>query len=1247
LAQLGCSGGLDPFSSRDRNEPTTAEARSGLSAVSATQSGDELRTGWYPDQPRLSPAVVGGGTFGQLFSTPIAGQVYAQPLLSQGTLFVATESNDVYGLDPDSGAVRWTRNLHAGWRASDLGCGDLTPTIGVTGTPVIDRASNVAYLFAKTYASGTAGPAAWYAHAINVATGAEQAGFPVAIQGTASNDATQTFDATHEMQRSGLLLMDGVVYAGFGSHCDAGPWYGWIVGVSTSGHVTTMWTTESGPSKQAGAGIWGSGGGLVSDGSGQILFSTGNGGAVSGPRPGKQPPATLGEAVVRVGVQSDGTLQATDFFAPYDGTMLDAFDADLGSGAPMGLPSQYFGTPSIPNLLIEVGKQGYVYLLNRDNLGGVGNGPGGGDLVVNRVGPQGGVWAKPAVWPGDGGYVYIPTASGGGTAGATTGSLQAYRYGLDGTGKPALSLDATSADSFGFSSSAPMVTSDGTRSGSALVWIVWAPNGSGNGAQLRAYDAVPGPSGFTLRFSAAIGQSAKFTPPGVGSGRIYVGTRDGHVLGFGTPATAPLSGSGADFGTVTIGQSASQNVVLTASSPVTVTNLTSSTTDFTIGAPSPALPASLDTGATLVVPVTFTPVSSGAKAATLAVATSAGTTAVALSGKGQSPNAELVASPPAVSFGGTTVGGTLSGSLVFSNIGGAPLTIDSILAPAAPFLATGLPAAGSVLASGASVTIGVTFAPNALGAYTDSVALVTSAGSRSVALSGNCSPPGHLSVSSLDVQFGSVALGASRVGTFTLVNDGGTSITVTKSKPPSLGAFVATTSLAEGTVITPGSSLVEAVVFTPPAAGSGFADGWIITADDGSGRQTVTFEGTGEAGVASFDGWQLNGSSVRDGAALVLTAANANGAAGSAFYTSPLASSSLDVSFDFTIDGGSGADGLALVLANPSSATPASLGNAGGGLGFTGIGGIAVAFDTYQNAVNPSANFVGITDGPASANDLLHWLATSTSVPPLRSQKHQARVRSSSGTLFVDVDGQRVLSLPVTLPPQVLVGFTGANGGLTDRHAVSNVSMAWGGAPSFNGWRLNGSSTSNGGTLVLTDTALGAVGSAFMGTSLASSPLDVTFDFTIGGGSGADGLALVLADAGAATPASLGNGGGGLGFSGIPGVAVAFDTYKNAVNPSANFVGITDGPAYANDLLHWLTTSTAVPSLRDQTHQAHVRSSNGTLLVDVDGARVMSLGVTLPARVLLGFTGANGGLTDRHTVANVRIASGGAPGNGG
>ena len=374
-----------------------------------------------------------------------------------------------------------------------------------------------------------------------MATGSEQFGFPVLIQGLAANDPTHAFNATNQMQRPGLLLMDGVVYAGFGGHCDFGPYEGWVVGISTAGRITTLWTTEAHQGGSPGAGIWQSGGGLVSDGPGRIFLLTGNGNVTNRPTPGASPPDALGAAVVRLAVQPDDSLRASDFFAPYDAQHLNEWDADVGSGAPVALPSEHFGTEAHRNLMVQVGKQGYVYLLDRDHLGGFAQGVNGADAVVSRIGPYGGVWSKPAVWPGDGGYVYVATASGGHSASGTSGYLRAYKYGIGGSGTPALALVASSAEAFGFSSGLPAVTSDGTASGTAVLWIVWSPDGSGNGAQLRAYDAVPVDGAFALRFSAPIGQAAKFSSPGIDANRVYVGTRDGRLLGFGARVEAPLS----------------------------------------------------------------------------------------------------------------------------------------------------------------------------------------------------------------------------------------------------------------------------------------------------------------------------------------------------------------------------------------------------------------------------------------------------------------------------------------------------------------------------------------------------------------------------------------------------------------------------------------------------------------------------------------------------------------------------------
>ena len=820
---------------------------SGLSTTSITQGGDEARTSWYPDQPGLSPATVGGPTFGQLFDTVIDGEVDAQPLVAQGILLVATETNHVYGLDAETGAILWSRVLGSPFLATDIGCPDVSPAIGITSTPVIDRATNTAYLFSKAYVSGGAGAVAWYAHALDVSTGQEKAGFPVTIAGTAQNDPTQTFPARTHNQRVGLLLMNGVVYAAFGSQCDFPPFAGWVVGVSTAGAITALWTTEAGPSRTNGAGIWQSGAGLVSDGAGQILFETGNGGAVMGPIAGTTPPRVLAESLVRLQVQADGSLVAKDFFSPYDAIPLDVWDGDFGSSGPVALPSS-FGTATFPHLMVAQGKTGYVYLIDRDHLGGIGNGTGGGDAVLNRSGSYGGFWSKPAVWPGDGGYLYIASASGGNSAAANGGNLRVLKYGVDGSGVPALSLAGTSSDGFGFSSSQPVVTSDGTRSGSALVWIIWAPDGTGRGAQLRAYDALPASGVPVARYTAPIGRATKFTPPGVGNGRIYVGTRDGHLLGFGGPANPPLLGNALDLGYSIIGHTVTGTLSLTAATAVTVNSIASSSSELVPTVP--ALPAALAQGATFQIPIAFTPTAAGARAGSITVSTSAGFVLFSVSGTGQNSDPTLTVTPPIVSFGGLAVGGHTSQGITLANTGAAALTISSASLPGLPFSMTGAPAAGTVLAPGQSLTVTASFDPTTVGTYTGSLDLVTSAGNKSVQLSGTCTTPSQLVITPPALDFGPVATGTMSSASFTVKNAGGTSLHITKSKPPALGTFVAETSLPEGLTILPGQSLTEFVTFAPLRSGAQ-TDGWIITADDGSGVQTVSFSGLGGADITA------------------------------------------------------------------------------------------------------------------------------------------------------------------------------------------------------------------------------------------------------------------------------------------------------------------------------------------------------------------------------------------------------------
>lgn len=526
------------------------------SSGSPVAGNDPLRSGWYPDQPGLNPNAGGQCAFGEQWSAPVDGQVYAQPLVDpganapNGTLLVATETNNVYGFDAVDGHLLWAKNFGTSWDPNGIsgpdgsqGCQDLAPAVGITGTPAVDPASHTAYFFAKTSDS------AYKAHAIDLNNGQERSGFPVTISGNADNDPTVSFDAFRHLQRPGLLLMNGVVYAAFGGHCDFSPYRGWVVGVNaTTGAIATRWTDEALlppppdplPLGYPGGGIWESGGRLVND-NGDIVLASGNGVVPSIPTAGSVPPNTLGEATLRLKVLPGGALQAVDFFSPCDAQSLADQDLDIGTGAPLVLPNS-FGTAAHPHLLLVVGKSPTLYLLDRGDFGGYQQGAAGscpdgsgdaGDHVLSTLTAPNttlGPWATPAVWPGDGGLIYVPyqNAFGG------SGKFTAYRVTPDGNGTPQLSVAGQSNDDpNGFGSSSAIITSDGTTSGSGLVWLVRLPAPDGVGAELRAYDADPSGGVLTLRGRWPVGQGTKFNTPTVFRGRVYVGAGDGLVHAFG------------------------------------------------------------------------------------------------------------------------------------------------------------------------------------------------------------------------------------------------------------------------------------------------------------------------------------------------------------------------------------------------------------------------------------------------------------------------------------------------------------------------------------------------------------------------------------------------------------------------------------------------------------------------------------------------------------------------------------------
>ena len=477
----------------------------------------------------------------------------------------------------------------------------------------------------------------------------------------------------------------------------------------------------------------------------------------------------------------------------------------------------------------------------------MGEGPDGNDNVVGRYGPNGGVWSSPAVWPGDGGYIYIPTASGSVSSSGSVGTMDAYQYGVNGSGAPTLNLVGKSDDAFGFGSSAPVVTSDGTTSGSALVWTVWSADGSGAGAELRAYDPVPVDGQLQEVWSAPVGTSSKFNPPGVANNRLYVGTRDGHVLGFGAPVGAPVTAPAPTFPTTVVGETSTETQNITALNAVTVTSLTA-TGPFTLGSPSQALPASLAAGATLTVPVTFTPTTAGPAGGGLTItAGTSGTSTVSYTGSGELAVANLTSTTSGVSFGGIAPGAESSATVGFANNGALPLSVQRVDLPTAPFTVSGTPAVGSSIQSGAQIVVNVTFSPTVNGSFSSTLEIDSTGGDVVVALTGNATNPGVLSISPTSVSYGSVAVGSTSTRSFTVSNTGGTNLTITKSKPPATGPFSASTQLSEGTTLIPGETLTETVVFTPSAVGTE-TDSWVINADDGSGLWTISFSGTGTSG---------------------------------------------------------------------------------------------------------------------------------------------------------------------------------------------------------------------------------------------------------------------------------------------------------------------------------------------------------------------------------------------------------------
>ncbi|HVU55411.1 MAG TPA: discoidin domain-containing protein [Puia sp.] len=352
-----------------------------------TQHNDINRTGWNSQETQLNTRNVKTGSFGKLFTLTLDDKVYAQPLIVSGVnmsvgvrnvVYVATVNNTVYAFDADS-----VRTTGAFWQVSltpsgtrpprntDMApplCGgaynDFQGNMGIIGTPVIDKTAGTLYIVARGVTTNGTNTYSQYLHALDIKTGAEKAGSPVAItaqvNGTGDGNVggVITFDPKKQNQRPGLLLLNGIVYIGYASHCDWDAYHGWLLGYdATTLQQKIVYNTTPGGGQ---GGIWMSGAGPAADELGNIYLSTGNGTVGTTNNPSDL--TNRGEGVVKL-TPSGSTLTVSSFFTPFNYTALDAADLDFGSA----------NLILIPNTQIAAcgSKEGRIYMLNRNNMGGV------------------------------------------------------------------------------------------------------------------------------------------------------------------------------------------------------------------------------------------------------------------------------------------------------------------------------------------------------------------------------------------------------------------------------------------------------------------------------------------------------------------------------------------------------------------------------------------------------------------------------------------------------------------------------------------------------------------------------------------------------------------------------------------------------------------------------------------------------------------------------------------------------------
>lgn len=522
-------------------QPTTTPPNPQTVSV-LTQHNENTRSGWNSNETVLNTSNVDPQHFGKVFAVNVDDQVYAQPLVvghvsidngQHNVVLVATVNNTVYAFDGDNGKIFWQKNYTvSGMRAPrnadmtgacDGAYRDFSGAIGIVGTPVIDSATATMYFVARSTSGSSF---VQHLHAINIVTGAEVVGSPVQINATVSGtgdgnvNGVITFNAQRQNQRQALTLVNGVVYVTFASHCDWGPYHGWVLGYAASSlQRQTVYNLT--PNGYAG-GVWESGTGMAADAQGNLFVVSGNGSVGDNGDPTSL--TNRAESALKL-TPSGATLRVASYFTPYNYQYQNDNDVDYGGMGAMLIPGTRY--------LLTGDKAGFLFMLSADDMGGFHVSTNQVHQTV-RLSLKSEMHCQPAyfksttkefvyIWPENEPLRGVPFN-------AVSGLLDMNS-----------AIASSVSPPTGHSGAVLSVSSDGSKDGTGIVWAAYAATGDAehdvSQGVLRAFDAtdVSRELWSTQRNGTrdGAGAYAKFSSPTIANGHVYLPTFSNQVVVYG------------------------------------------------------------------------------------------------------------------------------------------------------------------------------------------------------------------------------------------------------------------------------------------------------------------------------------------------------------------------------------------------------------------------------------------------------------------------------------------------------------------------------------------------------------------------------------------------------------------------------------------------------------------------------------------------------------------------------------------